>query len=149
VGIDSGAHPAHDTAMFFRFDTAVPLRWADVDSAGVVNNAVFLSLMEQARYLYFQHLGLLTDHAVPFVLAETTVKFERPGRLGMNLEVAARTREIGSTSFQMDFEVRAGDETLVKARAALVFVDEQMRPRKVPPAWRSAIEQFEELQPGA
>ncbi|MBL8728711.1 MAG: acyl-CoA thioesterase [Planctomycetes bacterium] len=134
--------------MFFRFDTAVPLRWADVDSAGVVNNAVFLSLMEQARYLYFQHLGLLTDHVVPFVLAETTVKFERPGRLGMNLEVAARTRQIGGTSFQMDYEVRAGDEVLVTARAALVFVDGDLRPCPVPPAWRTAIEQFEEMQSG-
>ena len=35
--------------MFYRFDTEVPLRWVDVDSAGVVNNAVYLSMMEQAR----------------------------------------------------------------------------------------------------
>ena len=131
--------------MFFRFVTAVPLRWADVDSAGVVNNAVFLSLMEQARYLYFQHLGLMQDHVVPFVLAETTVKFERPGRLGSNIEVACRTRSIGSTSFQMDYEVRADEITLVTARAALVFVDDAMRPSRVPDDWRAAIEQFEEI----
>ncbi len=135
--------------MFFRFDTAVPLRWADVDSAGVVNNAVFLSLMEQARYLYFQHLGLVTDHAVPFVLAEATVKFQRPGRLGMNLEVAVRTGKLGTTSFQMDYEVRAGAETLVTAHASLVFVDAQMRPCPVPADWRTAIEQFEEIKPRA
>lgn len=134
--------------MFFRFDTAVPLRWVDVDSAGVVNNAVFLSLMEQARYQYFQHLGLLTDHVVPFVLAEVNVKFERPGRLGMNLEVAVRTRSLGNTSLQMDYEVRSGDETLVTAQAALVFVDAELRPRAVPADWRSAIEQFEEMKPG-
>lgn len=134
--------------MFFRFDTAVPLRWADVDSAGVVNNAVFLSLMEQARFQYFQHLGLMKGHAVPFVLAETTVKFERPGRLGMNVEVAVRTRQIGTTSLQMDYEVRGGDETLVTARAALVFVDTHLKPSPVPADWRTAIEQFEEMQPG-
>jgi len=134
--------------MFFRFDTAVPLRWADVDSAGVVNNAVFLSLMEQARYQYFQHLGLLTDHGVPFVLAEANVKFLRPGRLGMNLEVAARTAKIGTTSLQMDYEVRAGDEILATAHAVLVFVDAQLRPSAVPADWRAAIEQFEEMKPG-
>ncbi|MBM3961563.1 MAG: acyl-CoA thioesterase, partial [Planctomycetes bacterium] len=39
--------------MLFRFAAEVPLRWVDVDSAGVVNNAVYLNLMEQARYLYF------------------------------------------------------------------------------------------------
>lgn len=134
--------------MFFRFDTAVPLRWADVDSAGVVNNAVFLSLMEQARYQYFQHLGVLRGDAVPFVLAETTVKFERPGRLGMNIEVAVRTRQVGTTSLQMDYEVRGGDMTLVTARAALVFVDRDLKPTAVPADWRAAIEQFEEMAPG-
>lgn len=134
--------------MFYRFVTAVPLRWADVDSAGVVNNAVFLSLMEQARFLYFQHLGLLRDHDVPFVLAETTVKFDRPGRLGMNLEVAARTRSLGTTSFQMDYEVRSGEETLVTARAVLVFVDAAMKPVGIPADWRAAVEQFEEMAAG-
>lgn len=143
--IDSGRSDPHDTGMFYRFVADVPLRWVDVDSAGVVNNAVFLSMMEQARYLYFQHLGVMQDHAVPFVLAEATVKFERPGRLGMRTEVATRTRSIGETSFQMDYEVRAGELVLATARAALVFVDEAMRPRRVPDDWREAIRQFEEM----
>ena len=132
--------------MFFRFATAVPLRWVDVDSAGVINNAVFLSLMEQARFLYFQHLGLLQRHEVPFVLAETTVKFERPGRLGMNVEVAVRTRSLGSTSLQMDYEVRGDEQALATSRAVLVFVDAAMRPAPVPEEWRAAIQQFEELK---
>ena len=132
--------------MFFRFAAEVPLRWVDVDSAGVVNNATYLSLMEQARYLYFQHLGLMTDHGVPFLLAETTVKFLRPGRLGMKVEVAARVASLGTTSFQMDFEVRAADEVLASARAALVFVDAGLRPTPIAADWREAIGQFEELR---
>jgi acyl-CoA thioester hydrolase len=135
-----------DTPMFFRFAAEVPLRWVDVDSAGVVNNATYLSLMEQARYLYFQHLGLIADHAVPFLLAETTVKFLRPGRLGMRTEVAARVRSLGSSSFRMDFEVRAADEVLASAEAALVFVDASHRPTPIPDEWRSTIAQFEELR---
>lgn len=131
--------------MFFRFAAEVPLRWVDVDSAGVVNNAAFLSLMEQARYLYFQHLGLLRDHRVPFVLAETTVKFLRPGRLGMRTEVAAATRSLGTTSFRMAYEVRAEDEVLVTAEAALVFVDADLRPCAVPAEVRETLQQFEEL----
>lgn len=135
--------------MFYRFVADVPLRWADVDSEGVVNNAVFLSLMEQARYLYFQHLGLLPDHKVPFVLAETTVKFLRPGKVGMRTEVAARVGKLGDTSFQMDYEVRAAEEVLATGRAALVFVDHKMRPQPIPDEVRQAVAQFEELEPGA
>lgn len=132
--------------MFFRFAAEVPLRWVDVDSAGVVNNATYLSLMEQARYLYFQQLGLMTGHHVPFVLAETTVKFLRPGRLEMKVEVAARVRSLGSSSFHMDYEIRAGEVVLVTATAALVFVDAAMKPVPIPADWRETMQQFEELQ---
>lgn len=134
--------------MFYRFAANVPLRWVDVDSAGVVNNAVYLSLMEQARYLYFTHLGLLNDHAVPFLLAETTVKFLRPGRLEMKVEVAARVGALGTTSFQMDYEVRAAEEVLATAHAALVWVDATMRPVPIPDDVRAAIAQFEEMPGG-
>lgn len=133
--------------MFYRFAASVPLRWVDVDSAGVVNNAVYLSLMEQARYLYFTHLGLLQGHAVPFLLAETTVKFLRPGRLAMNVEVAARIGRLGTSSFEMDFEVRADSEVLASAHAALVWVDAEMRPTPIPVEVRTAVEQFEEMSP--
>ena len=131
--------------MFFRFAAEVPLRWVDVDSAGVVNNATYLSLMEQARFLYFQHLGLMVDHAIPFVLAEANVKFQRPGRLGMRCEVAARVGKLGTSSFHMDFEVRGDNEVLVASSAALVFVDAQFQPRPIPAEWRSAIAQFEQM----
>lgn len=131
--------------MFYRFDAEVPLRWVDVDSAGVINNAVYLSLMEQARYAYFTHLGLLAGHHVPFVLAETSLQFVKPGRLGMEVQVAVATTKLGTTSFHMSYEVRAGEEVLCKAKAALVFVDQQMKPCTLPVAFRDAVTQFEQL----
>jgi acyl-CoA thioester hydrolase len=131
--------------MLFRFAAEVPLRWVDVDSAGVINNAVYLNLMEQARYLYFTQLGLLDDHVAPFVLAEAQLKFLRPGRLGMKVEVAARVRQLGTSSFHMDYEVRAGQTVLATATAALVFVDADVRPTPIPQPWREAIAAFEEL----
>ena len=134
--------------MIYRFVVDVPLRWCDVDSEGVVNNAVYLSLMEQARFLYFDQLGLLPDRRVPFVLAEATVKFLRPGRLGMRTEVAVCTRVLGTSSFQMDYEVRAENQLLATGHAALVFVDNHLRPRPIPAEVREAISVFEEL-PGA
>jgi acyl-CoA thioester hydrolase len=132
-------------SMMYRFAAEVPLRWVDVDSAGVVNNAVYLSLMEQARYLYFTQLGLLDDHVVPFVLAEVQIKFARPGRLGMKVEVAARVSRLGTSSFHMDYEVRAGQMVVATAAAALVFVDADVQPTPIPQPWREAISVFEEL----
>jgi acyl-CoA thioester hydrolase len=131
--------------MFYRFDTDVPLRWVDVDSAGVVNNAVYLSMMEQARYAYFTHLGLMTDHVVPFVLAQATVQWLRPGRIGMRVTVAAATTRLGTSSFDMRYEVRAGEEVLCKGDATLVYVDAQTRSCPMPPEFRETVAQFEEL----
>ena len=133
--------------MIYRFVADVPLRWNDVDSEGVVNNAVYLSLMEQARFLYFDHLGLLPDRRVPFLLAEATVKFLRPGRLGMRTEVAVITREMGTSSFKMDYEVRVDTQVLATGRATLVFVDRSMRPVPIPDDWREAMRVFEDMPP--
>lgn len=132
--------------MEFRFLVDVPLRWVDVDSEGVVNNAVYLSLMEQARFLYFEELGLLPDRRVEFLLAEATVRFLRPGRLGMKTTVAARTTRLGNTSFGMAYEVRAGEVALARGEAALVFVDAAGKPRPIPAAVREAIAAFEGLE---
>lgn len=132
--------------MMYHFVADVPLRWVDVDSEGVVNNAVYLSLVEQARFQYFEHLGLLVGRKVPFLLAEATVTFLRPGRLGMRTSVAARTTSLGTTSFQMEYEVRADDDTvLAKSTAALVFVDGALRPTPIPDAVRQALRDFEGL----
>lgn len=131
--------------MFYRFDTEVPLRWVDVDSAGIINNSVFLSLMEQARYAYFTHLGLLTGHNVPFVLAETTMQFLRPGQLGMPVQVAAGTTKLGTTSFHMSYEVRSGEQVLCKATMVLVYVDDLMKPMALPDDFRETLMQFEQL----
>ena len=132
--------------MFYRFETEIALRWVDVDSAGVINNAVYLSLMEQARYAYFTSLGLMQDHRIPFVLAEARVQWLRPGRLGMKTSVCAATTKLGNSSFEMCYEVRAGDEVLCTATAALVFVDDDMRSTPIPPGFRSVVAQFEGLQ---
>ncbi|MBP8300557.1 MAG: acyl-CoA thioesterase [Planctomycetes bacterium] len=131
--------------MIYRFVADVPLRWVDVDSEGVVNNAVYLSLMEEARFQYFDHLGLLQERRVPFLLAEATVTFLRPGRIGMKTEVAVRTRSLGTSSFQMDYEVRAEDHVLATGQAALVFVDGNLRPVPIPAPVREAIQVFEDM----
>ena len=131
--------------MFYRFEIDVPFRWVDVDSAGIVNNAVYMSLMEQARYAYFTELGLLQSHDVPFVLAETTMQFVAPGRLGMPVKVAVATTKLGTTSFHMRYEVRSGEQVLCKATMALVYVDNQVKATALPNDFREAITQFEQL----
>ena len=61
----------------------------------------------------------------------------------MRVAVAARVERIGSSSFEMSFEVRSGDAVLANAVATLVWTDEELRSRPVPAEARARIEEFE------
>lgn len=132
----------------FRFVVPTPLRWVDVDSEGVVNNTVYLSLMEQARFVYFEQLGGLRDGNIPFVLAETRASYLRPGRLGADVVTKARVVRLGRSSFDMAFECIANGEVLVRAHKVLVWVDKDLRPVPIDEAARARIAAFEGIAPG-
>ncbi|MBK8098019.1 MAG: acyl-CoA thioesterase [Planctomycetes bacterium] len=121
------------------FRIAVPLRWVDVDAEGIVNNAVYASLMEQARYQYFAALLVVAGGKVPFVLAEATTRYLRPGRHGMRTEVTVRTTRLQNSSFRMEYEVLGDGEVLVTSEVVLVWVGPDLRPCPIPDAVRQAI----------
>ena len=110
-----------------------------------MNNAVYASLMEQARYRYFDQLGLLEQGRLPFVLAESTIRYLRPGRLGMEVVTAARVTRVGRTSFGMEYEVKAEDTVLAWGTAALVYIDSDLRPIPIGAAVQACLFEFEGL----
>ncbi len=129
--------------MTFRFVHEETTRWVDVDAMGVVNNSVYLTMFEQARFAYFARLGLLRGAGFPFVLGETTVRFERPLGAGRTVVVGARTTRLGGKSFDMDYEIRDGGMVVATGRATLVCVDEQLRSMTIPDPFRDAVATFE------
>jgi acyl-CoA thioester hydrolase len=131
--------------MSYRFHCQQVVRWKDIDSWGVLNNAVYLTLLEQARYEYCRELGILVDGQIRFVLAEVRVRFAAPGRMGSTLDVAARTTGMRRSSFTMTYEVRDAGHLLVEAEAVLVWVDEELRPEAIPDPVRTAISAYENI----
>jgi len=130
--------------MSFRFWSEQKVRWKDIDAGLVLNNAVYLTLVEQARFEYFHQLDLLAGEQFPFLLGETTLRFEKPGRAGMTLKVGARVSRLGGKSFDMEYEVRHQDEILVKARATLVYVEPgTLKSAEIPNHFRRRISMFE------
>ena len=81
------------------------------------------------------------------MLAEATVRYLKPGRMGMDIAVAARVSRIGNTSFTMDYEVRAEQVVLATGHAVLVYVDHEFHPVAIPAPARSALADFEGLDP--
>lgn len=138
-------------AATFRFASEQAIRWVDVDLAGVVNHALWFSLVEQARFEYCRRLELFIGDIPPFLLGETTARYARPGRVGMRITVLVRTTRLGGKSFDMEYEVRAGvgaaaqaaDALLVSVRATLVWVDAELRSCAIPDDARRKLAAFE------
>ncbi|MFN0243513.1 MAG: acyl-CoA thioesterase [Planctomycetota bacterium] len=116
-----------------RFRARVRTRWCDEDVQRVVNNAVYLTLLEEARFAYFDHLGLMEGRYFPFVLAQTNVLFVAPSLGNRDVDVEMATVSIGRTSFEQVYRVRdvASGRILCEARARLVGWDTERSEKRV------------------
>ncbi len=133
-----------------RFHVRLRTRWSDEDNQGVLNNAVALTLFEEARHAYFTKLGLLEANQFPFLLAQTNVRFLSPGAGGVEVEVELATLELGRSSFRQVYRVRgvAGSVVWCEAEALLVCIDARTRKsRPMANDFRARIADFEGLAP--
>ena len=131
-----------------RFRSRVRTRWSDEDNQAVLNNAVFMTLFEEARHAYFERLGLLDGNQFPFLLAQTNVRFLSPGHGGVEVEVELITTRLGNSSFEQSYRVREvqGGRVWCEADAVLVSYDGQLgRSVSMSDAFRAAVAGFEGL----
>jgi acyl-CoA thioester hydrolase len=106
------------------FRCALRTRWSDEDRQGVLNNAIYLTLFEEARLQYFLDLGLMPGASFPFLLAQTQLRFLAPGRGGVEVQVQMGTTHLGNSSFEQCYRI-AGPKGQVwcEGRALLVCYD--------------------------
>ena len=91
------------------------VRFNDCDPLGHVNNAVYLTYLEQARFaLWRDQLGYVARAAgaggsrgVGFILARAEIDFRAQARYGDELEVRVRLADVGRSSFAYEYEVVA------------------------------------------
>ncbi|MEM1448370.1 MAG: thioesterase family protein [Planctomycetota bacterium] len=117
-------------------------RWSDDDSQGVLNNAIYMSLFEEARHGFCRAAEVLDDGAFPFLLAQTNVRFVAPGRGGRAVRVELSTTHVGTSSFRQAYRVRSEEgEVWAEAEAVLVCYDpETMGSRPIPEDLKQALE---------
>lgn len=129
----------------FRFAMSLRTRWVDEDNQEVLNNAIYLTLMEEARHGYFSDLSLLRENRFPFVLAQANVRFVSPGRGGCTVRVEAATTRMGRTSFEQVYRVLGPDgELWCEAEALLVGWDLEAKAKtELTPEFKAAVEGFE------
>lgn len=102
--------------------TPVPVRFADTDRFGHVNNAAFATYVETAR------IALITSLGYPLggmILAHLAIDYRRELHVGDPLVVLSRVESIGRTSIRLVHAlVRPEDARLAHGPGHDVLVDE-------------------------
>lgn len=117
-------------------------RYRDADAFGHVNNAVYLTYLEQARNAWLRELGLVRRREdIAMILARVEIDYRAQVEIDEQVEIGVRCGEIGTKSFTLHYELRgAGGRVVAEARTVLVCFD-YARGETVPvyPAWRAAL----------
>jgi acyl-CoA thioester hydrolase len=121
----------------FDFMHRETVRFRDVDALGHVNNAVFLTYLEEARIAFLVPLGADVSN---MILARVEIDFRAPLRMGDEIEIGVRPANVGTKSFELEYEVRSGDAVAAEAKTVLVSFDyESGRSIELPESWREAL----------
>ena len=110
----------------FRFTRTMDVRFADMDSMGHVNNAVYLTYFEAARMAYWMHVTGRADlKDMDMILARAEVDFRSPLVAPESIEVGVGCASIGRTSFvlEQDMYERKTGRLVAEARKVLVHYD--------------------------
>ncbi len=128
----------------FAYETRLDVRFRDHDTLGHVNNAVYATYCEEARVRYYRDVLDVSVEDVSTVLAHFEIDYVRAIETASSVTVAASVTAVGTSSFEMEYEIRVDGEVAATAEATQVVYDEEAgEPRPVPDEWR---ERFAEVE---
>jgi acyl-CoA thioester hydrolase len=88
------------------FEHEVAVRFRDCDPMGHVNNAVYLTYLEAARFAWWQSAfgpAGLRDHG--FIVARVEIDYRKPALPGEHLLIRLRVTGTGRSSFSVAYEI--------------------------------------------
>ena len=101
------------------------VRYGDLDAQGHVNNARYLTYMEQARVGYFTHLGLWDGRSfldTGVILADIHITFRQSILLGQDIRVGIRVCKLGNKSLDVEQSIEDASTGQIMASASMVLV---------------------------
>jgi acyl-CoA thioester hydrolase len=123
------------------FRMPIPLRWSDLDAFNHVNNARYLTFIEQARIEWLETIGepWVTDDYGP-VLAQTLLNYTLPIEYPASVFVELFTTKLGNSSVTLGHRIVAADGTLhCDGHAVTVWIDRRSgKSRPLPDGVRHA-----------
>ncbi len=120
-------------------------RFNDMDIYNHVNNAVYLSYLEEARIAYMTAIGLrgLFNKRRSTVVAHASVDYKSPAHFGDTLDIEVKTGEIRNSSYELVYRVvRRQDGALIATgrTVQVCFNFELNTPTRLPDEWRAVLQ---------
>jgi len=117
------------------------VRFRDLDPMGHVNNAVFLTYIEDARVAFLQSLGAATTlEDMSIIVARIEIDFRAPVSFDQELEIAVHASRFGEKSFDLEYELQVDGEVVAEAKSVLVSYDYGKHEAvQLPDEWREKL----------
>lgn len=132
-----------------KYTYPLPLRWADADSYGHVNNALFLRYMEEARTRMFQAM-LPADEAErrqhAFVVGRSVVDYRAPLLYREEpVEVQVWVVRCRAATLELGYEIRDVDRLYAEATTTMAAYNlDSGGPRRLSAAEKDFLAQYTE-----
>jgi acyl-CoA thioester hydrolase len=132
----------------FRYSTPITVRFRDCDPMGHVNNAVYLTYLEVARFAYWQDVaGGRWFGDAGFIVARAEIDYKASAKPGDTVQVHLGITGFGRTSFVFEYELFDQDDRhIASARTVQVMYDyAKETPVPVVDEFRQLINAYEGL----
>lgn len=130
----------------FTFETTLEPQFRDIDPFGHVNQAVYLSYLEQARTKYWTQVVGIRHDRTPVAIAAQEIEYEQPIQLDDTVTIAQTITAMGESSFDIEYAVRTGEGVAATAHVVLIAYDPETETAvAIPDEWREPIAEYEGL----
>ena len=125
----------------FPFHYELQTRWKDLDAFGHVNNAIFLSYIEDARITFFKRWNLCGKKR-SIIMASAKIDYLRQIDHPSHLIVGEKISRIGRKSFDIESAVFIKDETDAVATSMVTCVCFDYEQNESVPVYKEIIEDY-------
>ena len=129
------------------FIHTLAVRFRDLDLFGHVNNAVYLTYLEEARIAFMTHTGVRNwqDQSRSTIVGHIDIDYRASAKLGDTLQLALSVSRIGNRSFTLHYDVTQAETGNLIAEANSVQVCYDFAADQVialPEAWRGPLQAY-------
>ena len=134
----------------FHYKTPIPVRFADIDAFGHVNNAVYLTYFEIARSSYWNEVIQWDWNKMGIIIGRAEIDYLKPVALNDRLFAYVRTSRIGKSSFDLEYalvKMKNGEEEIcTRGTTVCISFDYNLNLSvSIPKEHRIKMQEFEAL----